>query len=144
VQQSINERLKFLIDSLNLSARAFSARLQVPESNTRNYLDKSTKLNSDYLERISRNFESVNLRWLITGEGEPFLTPPAENEHDASYAKKFSGNNVGVNHGVNHQQSTTHTLNTDALKRENELLKAQLVDKERLIQVLLNQLPSKP
>jgi hypothetical protein len=98
-QQSVNERLKFLIDALNLSARAFSAKIEVPDSNTRNYLSKGTKLNSDYLESIASHFSHVNLGWLITGQGEPFLPGTDANETLASYTKNNYGNNVGSNKG---------------------------------------------
>jgi DNA-binding transcriptional regulator YiaG len=141
VQQTINERLKYLIDSLKISARAFSATLQVPESNTRNYLDKNTKLNSDYLERISRNFKSVNLNWLITGEGEPFLSLPNENEQPTENGKKFFrspfiGNNQGTANQQQHVNSASDAELTTKLtlaEKEIEHLRTQLKMQDALL-----------
>jgi len=136
-QVTVNDRLKFLINSLNLSVRAFSTTLGVPDTNTRNYLDKGTKLNSDYLERIAHHFKNINLIWLITGEGEPFLPGTAPDPNLS--IKKVKGNVVGTNHGT-----ITHTTLPDcekdlaAARKEIELLNSHLAEKERTIQILLD------
>jgi hypothetical protein len=102
-QETINQRLNFLIKSLGLSIRAFSAALGVSDTNTRNYLTKGTKPNSDYLESILRHFNRVNPAWLITGQGEPFLTEPsASDEPLVSYQKNNSGR---LRAGARHLQS---------------------------------------
>ncbi|MGI4865415.1 MAG: hypothetical protein ACRYFZ_15945 [Janthinobacterium lividum] len=141
MQQSINERLKILIDALKLSARGFSAQLEVPESNTRNYLDKNTKLNSDYLERISIHFKSVNLSWLITGEGAMFTGdgPPVTNT-STTRIKKITGGAVHSGNGNQLitleacQQELEQTKRSAAdLQKEVEFLRAQLVTKDALI-----------
>ena len=141
MQQTINERLKILIGALNISARAFSAQLEVPESNTRNYLDKSTKLNSDYLERIALHFKSVNLSWLITGEGSIFTGEvPQVTNTATTRIKKVSGG--AVNSGTGNQvitlegcqQELEQTKRTVAdLQKENAFLRAQLDAKDALI-----------
>jgi transcriptional regulator with XRE-family HTH domain len=151
-QSSINERLNFLIKSLNMSARAFSTKLGVSDSNTRNYLSKNTKPSSDYLESIAVHFSHVSLNWLITGQGEPFLSdspPTLVHEDNATYAKgkNFSQNlNSGINTGqVGNSTRKSQAADADrqaALERENELLRAQLADKERTIQILMRQLPN--
>ena len=141
VQESINERLKFLIGALKLSARAFSAQLQVPESNTRNYLDKQTKLNSDYLERISLHFKSVNLTWLITGHGEPFLQSQNENNPIPPNEQKFFRSQVvGENKGTASQQQNIASVQDEALvnklalaEKDIESLRAQLAIKDALL-----------
>jgi hypothetical protein len=151
-QETINQRLKILIKSLGLSVRAFSNTLDVPESSTRNYLDKGTKLNSEYLEKIAHHFKSANLNWLITGEGEPVINAGQMAEPAAPYTKNNSGNVAGTNRGTM-TQSISHGSGRSsiepwsaetkekfaALQRENELLKSQLEDKERTIQILLKQ-----
>lgn len=142
MQQSINERLKILITGLNISARAFSAQLQVPESNTRNYLDKNTKLNSDYLERIATHFKSVNLSWLITGEGEPFISSANENDPKHPHNQKFFRSPIiGTNQGTaNQQQNIQSNSELDTVKnqlalaeKEIDNLRAQLEMKDVVI-----------
>lgn len=140
-QSTVNERLDFLIKSLNMSARAFSAAIGMPDSNTRNYLNKGTKLNSDYLESISSHFSHVNLSWLITGIGEPFLEGSEEAVNVS--VKKNKGQTVGVNNGTVAQNSYTiadcekerdiYKAERDSLAKEVGLLRDQLAMKDQLI-----------
>lgn len=153
-QDTINERLKFLINKLGLSVRAFSSALEVPDSNTRNYLDKNTKLNSEYLERIAHHFKNVNLSWLITGIGDPIIgvidTGIGPGPISIISSKNNSGNAIGINHG----QATQHqggrqggaarvtddtAARLQAAEEKITLLTSQLADKERTIQILLKQ-----
>ena len=139
-QVTVNERLNFLINELKMSARAFSAAIGMPDSNTRNYLTKGTKLNSEYLESIASHFSHVDLNWLLTGKGEPFLPNPAHSSdsHNIS-TKNFQGNVAGTNHGnMSQLVSANATLpdcekELDASRREIELLRRQLLMAEALI-----------
>jgi len=136
-QVSINERLKILIEALNLSARAFSAVLEVPDSNTRNYLSKGTKLNSDYLESISSHFSHVNLGWLITGQGEMFTgeMPPSTNTA-TTRIKKVSG-------GAVHSGTGNQLITLEACQQELEQTKRDLAALQREIELLTGQLQTK-
>lgn len=132
---SINERLKILINALNISARAFSQTIEVSESTTRNYLDKGTKPSTDYLERIASHFTNVNLTWLITGQGEALLT---EGSHPQKQTN-ISGdkNNVATGKGGKAIQKNYNLSDCekerDTYKNENELLKEQLASKDALL-----------
>ena len=156
-QTTVNERLKFLIGALKLSARAFSAQLEISESSTRNYLDKGTKLNSDYLERIAYHFKNVNLNWLITGEGEIFTPATNSSISDESLssantknlilnsnAKKFSRTQIiAANHGnaIQHNEELAdceklrdaYKAERDLAQKEVALLREQLSTKDALI-----------
>jgi hypothetical protein len=127
VQQTINERLKILIDTLQMSARAFSAQLEVPESNTRNYLDKQTKLNSDYLQRIATHFKSANLSWLITGEGAP-LIDDAQKSASTQQASIKNNPGIGISNGGN---NTINNLNLDNCQRELEACQREVASLRR-------------
>lgn len=136
MQGIINERIKFLIDSLNMSVRAFSAALDTPASTTRNYLDKGTKPSTDYIERISEHFQTVNIHWLITGDGEPFLTSPTTmNANSKNEIKKVKGN-VQANTGetVNHIHLDACQKDLAAAKAEIMLLKEQVASRDALLQ----------
>lgn len=124
-----------------MSARAFSAAIGVPDSNTRNYLSKGTKLNADYLESIVSHFSNVNLNWLVTGQGELFTgeMPPVTNT-TTTRIKKVTGGAVHSGNGNQLitleacQQELEQTRRTAAeLQKENEHLKAQLQTKDALI-----------
>jgi hypothetical protein len=133
-QQTINQRLNFLSEKLASSTRAFGLAIGDNSSNTHKYLNGTTRPSPDYLEKVVLRFRDINAFWLLTGEGEPFL-PDAPNGvlSDKKISRSLVTGNVGrdaiQNHGV--------SGNEQALKREIELLKEQLAEKERLIQILL-------
>jgi hypothetical protein len=140
---SINERLKFLIRELGMSARAFSIKLEVPDTTTRNYLDKSTKLNSEYLERIAHHFKEVNLNWLITGNGEPLIgqsqTPQIQTTISGDRNNVASGKNgkaIQKNYGLSdcERELAICRAQLDKAQREIELLTGQLKMQETIIQ----------
>jgi hypothetical protein len=141
VQEPINERIKILIDSLKMSVRAFSAALDTPASTTRNYLDKGTKPSTDYIERIAAHFKTVNLHWLITGQGEIFIgEAPLATNSATTRIKKVTGGAVHSGNGNQlitleacQQELEQTKRNLAALQREIELLTGQLQTKDALI-----------
>ena len=149
-ESTINQRLKILIDALGLKVRTFSTTLEVSEATTRNYLDRGSKPGADYLQKIVERFERANIMWLLTGLGEPLLPNSGEtSEPSVPYQKNISGNVVGSNRGTMSQSIIhgSHGSSVEewseqskeafaALMRENELLRSQLADKERIIQLL--------
>lgn len=148
-QSTINQRLKILIEKLGLSVRSFSALAQVSPNNTQNYLGKrQIKPKREYLDQVMRHFSHVNETWLLTGEGEPFITLPTENTLPTTNAKKISRSQIiGTNHGTAYQKHNTTSASNealkdklisvekerDALKIENEWLRMQLKTQEALI-----------
>ncbi|MDO7876027.1 hypothetical protein Q5H93_14885 [Hymenobacter sp. ASUV-10] len=139
MQETINQRIKFLIEKLGLSVRGFSAALDTPVSTTRNYLDKETKPSTDYIERISEHFKTVNIHWLITGQGEPFIGE-APTQHTSTRIKKVTGG--AINSGSGDQLVTLESCQREleavkrdaaSYQREIELLKGQLESKDALI-----------
>jgi hypothetical protein len=136
-QETINQRLNFLIENLGLSIRAFSATLGVSDTNTRNYLTKGTKPNSDYLESVLRHFSRINPTWLLLGEGEPFKegSTPTQNQTNISGKK----NNVAVANGKNGTATTNNYTLADC-EKERDGLRTQLEHAQREIELLTGQL----
>jgi transcriptional regulator with XRE-family HTH domain len=69
---TVNERIKFLIKTLNLSTEEFSDKIGVKEGTTRNYLYRNSTPNTEYIEKIYNSIDNISAEWLLTGEGEPF------------------------------------------------------------------------
>ncbi|OWP62917.1 hypothetical protein CDA63_11910 [Hymenobacter amundsenii] len=72
-------------------------------------------------------------------------------EQASTYQKNSGGNNIGQNTGTGsvtqtHTEATSSELqqHLEAARRENELLKNQLRDKERIIQLLERHSPMPP
>lgn len=154
-EEPIGQRIKFLITSLGLSVRKFAHALDVGETNIRNYLDRGTKPSSDILEKIILSFPQVNMVWLLTSEGEPFITNEANsggtqtgnfNQTGTGNIQKVKGNKNNVQTNNGDHATITNNVKLDDCQRELkaasekiEMLTSQLADKERTIQILLKQ-----
>lgn len=93
------------------------------------------------LEKLHHSFKQVNLYWLFGDPGEPLLTGASEPPAIYQTQKKNSRSLVVGHVAGNATQNQGASANEAALQRELELLRSQLADKERTIQILLNQLP---
>jgi hypothetical protein len=144
MQSTIGQRIKFLLDHFGISARKLSRELGVPESNTQNYLPPNPREpGAYYLERLLLHFESVDAHWLLTGDGDPWVrledgSLPDEATNPAPNNKKYTRSQIIGHVAGDANQNQGSSANEAAMQREIELLKAQLADKERTIQILLS------
>ena len=136
-QTPVGQRIKFLIDKLGISARAFSVLIDESPTNTQNYIGKRNSIpGADYLEKIVNHFENVNPIWLLAGRGEPFIgdapTPPVSISN-----KKNKGpvqNNTGNNTITNNISLNNCQRDLAAAKTENDLLRQQLTMAQALLE----------
>jgi DNA-binding transcriptional regulator YiaG len=139
VQAPISQRIKFLLEHFGLSARSFSRALGVPDNNTQNYIGaKPAVPNADYLGQIVLHFQSVSPFWLLTGQGEPFVshTPAMNNDNKASI-KKTRGN-VQANSG-----QTVNNITMEDCQRDLAICRAELEGARNEIKLLREQLEIK-
>jgi transcriptional regulator with XRE-family HTH domain len=153
VENTVNERLKILMDALHLSPAAFAKVLGVSGSTVRNYFDseRNTKPGYEVLEKLYHTFGHINLPWLFGAPGAPLVTDKSEagtiqtgsfNQAGSNNQKvRGSRNNVQNNSGDN--ATITNNVKLDNCQRdlavankELELLRSQLTDKERIIKLL--------
>jgi hypothetical protein len=130
VEKPINQRIKFLLEALSLSARDFSRAVGVPDNNTQNYLEpRFAQPKADYLEKVVLHFESINPIWLLTGKGEPFLSGAAPTINTGTATQHIT---------LEACQRELEAMKRDAAsyQREIELLKGQLEDKNEIIILL--------
>ena len=146
-QPSVNQRVKFLIEHMGLSARAFSEAIDESPTNTHNYIGKRNSMpGADYIEKILNRFDNVNPIWLITGRGEPFTgeTPTApvniNNRKNKAPVQNNTGSHATITNNVqldNCQRDLEATKKeAAAYQREIALLQGQLKDKEEIITLL--------
>lgn len=65
------ERLAYLLTSLNISAANFAERLKIQRSALSHLLSGRNKPGFEFMERLITEFPLVNLEWLISGHGNP-------------------------------------------------------------------------
>lgn len=143
-QTTINQRIKILIESLRMNPRSFSLKYNVSEGTTRNYLDRGSIPNAEYIATLIRSIDKLNPAWILLGEGTMFSDQVAE--PNVTYQKNKGTNNVGniaTNNGVNHVEFNTFDECKKALAIAHEKIAqqaSQLQDKERIIRLLELQL----
>lgn len=75
--ESISQRLKFFLQYKELNTTAFCRRMRYKscEKIARLFRSGNAKPSADILADIARHFPELDVRWLITGEGD-MLAPP--------------------------------------------------------------------
>jgi len=71
----INERIKILIEELNLNNRSFALKLGVDPTIIHNIVaGRKSQPSFVVLEKILLTFDNVDARWLLTGHGDLYRT----------------------------------------------------------------------
>ena len=89
----MNERLKIVRKSLNLTQQQFADRLNTSRNNIAGYESGTRLPSSSAISLICREF-NVNETWLRTGEGEMFQ-PKSRNDELLDYARRIAEGNPG-------------------------------------------------
>ena len=142
MQDTIGQRIKFLLDHFDLSARKFGREIGVAENNTQNYLPPSNREpGARYLELVLVRFESINPAWLLTGKGEPFLgEDPRPPLNIANKKNKGPIQNSTGSHATN---TITTNVQLDNCQRDLEASRRESASYQREIELLKGQLSTK-
>ncbi|UOG76118.1 hypothetical protein MTX78_05855 [Hymenobacter tibetensis] len=143
-QHPINQRISFLLQSFQLSARAFSESIGEKPTITQNYVGTRNSMpGADYLEKVLKHFESINPVWFLTGEGEPFISGSSNPQTlEAITGRKPSVSTTGgkgthSNYSISdcEKERDIYKAERDSLTKEVGLLRDQLAMKDQLIAV---------
>lgn len=69
---SIKDRLREIIDSQNMSIKAFAESMRIPLRTLYNYLSGDREPSTEVLVKIATEL-NINLNWLLLGQGEMYL-----------------------------------------------------------------------
>jgi hypothetical protein len=71
----INERIKILIEELNLNNRSFALKLGIDPTIIHNIVaGRKSHPSFTVLEKIILTFDNIEARWLLTGKGNKYTT----------------------------------------------------------------------
>ena len=74
-----SERLKRIMEFYQLSASGFADKIQVPRSSISHLLSGRNKPSLDFVMKVVKEFNQVELYWLLNGKGNfPTTVPPIE------------------------------------------------------------------
>lgn len=127
--ETINDRIEQLINAqFGGNKSSFAKKLGLERYNLSNYISskRRSKPSVDIVAKIVSLLD-VDAYWLLTGEGE-MLKPSTANEQSSVSTGDYSPVNL---HGTMEVRQTTMAETS----RELELLRAQLDEKERTIQI---------
>jgi hypothetical protein len=134
-QHPINKRLGFLLKTLKLSARAFSESIGEKPTITQNYVGTRNSMpGADYLEKVLKQFDSINPGWLLMGEGEPFK----DSSNSTTTQTNISGDRNNIASGKN-DKGIHKNYGLSNCEKERDSLKAQLDKAQREIELLIGQ-----
>lgn len=113
--QSINERIEKLIGVVAKSQKEFAEKTGIKKSTLSAIVgDRKMDPSSSALSLIAKKYTNVDLKWLITGEGEMFIHAPVNN---------FNG--------------LPDSNDLDTIRKERDLLKDKLLIQHERYQILL-------
>lgn len=70
-------RLKKVMDFYQLSASSFADKIKIPRSSISHILSGRNKPSLDFVLKVIKEFDDVDLYWLLNGEGKfPKSNPP--------------------------------------------------------------------
>lgn len=69
----MQSRFKQLLDEKNLTAKHFADLIKVNASAVSHILNGRSKPGFDVLDKIAQAFPDINLNWLVTGKGKPYI-----------------------------------------------------------------------
>lgn len=68
--QDINQRIRLIMDNMQMTASAFADSLHIPRPAMSHVLNGRNKPGLEFIEKISRTYPSIRIEWILTGEGE--------------------------------------------------------------------------
>jgi transcriptional regulator with XRE-family HTH domain len=127
----VSARIKELIRYCNISNKEFSNKIGVQPNALSNYLNNRRSLSIEIVLKIHK-FTNCDLAWLLTGEGEMFLTEKKLDDDSSNYINEIERLKKEIQEiEVNLQQVTAKKKQTET---ENKTLSADLREKaERII-----------
>lgn len=140
--ETVTQRLDIIINKIGENVNSFSGKIGVTRSTIAGAISRNKGVNTDLVQKISDVFPSINIEWLITGQGEMLKPTSENNSRNVHNTGKISG---GVMTGDNNAPIST-SISSDNSDNEQRILLLEarvshldemLKEKERFIQVLL-------
>ena len=121
-----------------LTQTAIAKMLGIKPSTLTEILKGRMNASVDLMELLASNY-GVSATWLLVGAGEMFTNEEKQKGKTAYYSPAVSGVNENMTEYTNPENPTLLSERVFHLKKENEMLQTIIEEKERLINVLLNQ-----
>lgn len=147
----INERVRLIYKSLNITLKSFSEALDISEGTLKSMFNRGTNPSFDVIEKIANAYPNISMDWLITGKGKMLKQDAKEGINLSNvgtgnianagtigsihhpYSNNVVGSDFNADNGVKEDKDQQILLLKNEVKHLNELL----AEKERFIQILI-------
>lgn len=79
----MRNRIRQIMDDKGMSQKTFASELCIAEATLSGIFNGRTRPTNQTIQAIHERFPEVNISWLMFDEGEPYITPHAQESQDA-------------------------------------------------------------
>ena len=72
MENTVGQRLKWLLDSRNISSREFQKFVSVGEKQISNWISGTSHIQVKHIIEIASYFKELSMDWFLLGRGDPF------------------------------------------------------------------------
>lgn len=122
----IKDRILKLLNEENLSSSKLADILDVQRSSISHIVSGRNKPSLDFIQKVLRNFPTINPDWLIIGKGEMYVKAQQKEIHfDTSFTKEETQNEKSIP-----KTEENETISSISMKNANDTLpKVRNIDK---------------
>lgn len=118
----MKDRILQLMKELNLNSTKLASEIGVQRSSISHILSGRNKPSFDFIEKILRTYPEVNPKWLIIGEGDPFVSKKQTSiPFDDKDSKKISPRELNITNKHDHNngigKSEKENIQTPQIKK---------------------------
>lgn len=103
--ENLAQRLQKIISYYGLNAGAFAQQMEIQKSSISHLLSGRNKPSFLFLNKLSKNFPEINIKWFITGTGNMIenknvkkeIEIPQKNSNKGTKINQFEENNKSIN-----------------------------------------------
>lgn len=130
MENSVNNRIRLVYKSLNITLKSFSEKANISEGSLKNMFSRGTKPSFDILEKIANAYSQISMDWLITGQGSMYNESTT---HRGSSISITGDNNVSQSLSGNGKIGSLNieTKNTSVLEERVAQLEKQIEQLEQ-------------
>lgn len=133
MEDSVNERLRFLLRLLKTSQKDFAKRVDMTPQGLNKILKAESKPSFNFLVKLLRVDPRINANWVIIGAGTPFIDPEL---HTLSTGVDILQEPQAPYGNENVPTTGELKIKLEACEGLVQILKEQLDDKDEIIQLL--------
>lgn len=109
----MEDRIKQIMEYLNLSQQEFAQKLELSPASLSNIFNGRSKPTNNHVQAIHRAFPSINTNWLMFGEGDMLNSSSRNSDSQNSEKNDAGGNSALLDFGSGNQKESSSSDGRD-------------------------------